>query len=482
MPKYDFSDFDEKPQYDFSDFDVPVSQFESGVRSVAQGASAGFADELTAALESGAGSLGLVPDKTYEQSLEESRANYKAAQEANPLTSLAGNLAGGIGSALLMPASAATIPGRIAQAAGMGAVTGYGMNENRDEALKDIAMGGAIGGAVGGLAEGATLGLKKLGESMGRGAESLMTKATGATGKEAAKFKPGTGRALLENPDIKFWHTPADIARVTGEQLEASGNKMSQALSSLDDTGTTIPAEDLASLLSQRADALRQGPTKPLANQIDSLVENIRGTAPTSTNKLQLNESGQLVLKPSQVEGWKRDYGDLIKNWTDQTAGVANKEAYDVMKGTTEKIAQEAGGDIANVFNAAKEQYGTLMPVHEAAARRAGVTNQSPFGGLMDMQRLQAGAMMSPGNELPGGFVATMASKIIAPRAANTTARSLNKVSNLIKTPPAMLGKFAPVIQNAAARGQNAVAVTDWLLEQNNPEYREMKSRLENGN
>jgi hypothetical protein len=90
--------------------------------------------------------------------------------------------------------------------------------------------------------------------------------------------------------------------------------------------------------------------------------------------------------------------------------------------------------------------------------------------------------MMSPGNELPGGFVATMASKIIAPRAANTTARSLNKVSNLIKTPPAMLGKFAPVIQNAAARGQNAVAVTDWLLEQNNPEYREMKSRLENGN
>ena len=81
--KYDFSDFDQPvSSYDFSDFenDLEVSQLESGLRGAAQGASLGFSDEITGAIES------LLSEKSYEQARDESRRNYKQAQEQNPIS------------------------------------------------------------------------------------------------------------------------------------------------------------------------------------------------------------------------------------------------------------------------------------------------------------------------------------------------------------------------------------------------------------
>lgn len=452
-----------------------VSMLESGVRGAAQGATLGFADELTGALESAAGSLGLVPDKTYEQARDEARAAYQAAEQANPGTYLAGNIAGGIGSAVLAPGAAASTAGRIAQAAGMGAVAGYGSSNDRDAALADMARGAIVGGAVGAAGEGISKAIPAIGNWLGNRAENLAVKATGATGKEAAAFKPGTGRAILENPNIRAWDSATGIARKTGEQLESTGEKLSSLLKGLDESGAAISTEDLANQLAQRADELAQGPTAPLSRQIMGLVDEIRNTAPSSRTGLQLGENGQVMLKPSQVESWKRSYGDLIKNWVDPTSGVANKEAYDVMKNATEKFAQEAGGDVASAFQAAKNEYGTFMPVHEAAARRSGTLNQSPFGGLLDVQRAQLGQQIA-GAE--GATALPFVMKLLAPRLVNLTAHSTDFVSKLMKTPPAALGKFASTIQNAATRGQNAVAVTDWLLEQSNPEYRQMKKNL----
>lgn len=63
---------------------------ESLARGAAQGATFGFADELTGAGEH------LLTGKPYEQARDESRANYKAAEQANPMTSMAGNFVGGL--------------------------------------------------------------------------------------------------------------------------------------------------------------------------------------------------------------------------------------------------------------------------------------------------------------------------------------------------------------------------------------------------
>lgn len=97
---------------------------ESYIRGLAQDVSMGTSDEIAGRLESAAGSLGLVPDKTYEQSVKESRDAYKQAEQDNPKSYMAGEMTGTVGSML--------IPGGIAK---------VGANAARKLALKNMTKG-----------------------------------------------------------------------------------------------------------------------------------------------------------------------------------------------------------------------------------------------------------------------------------------------------------------------------------------------------
>jgi hypothetical protein len=173
--------------------DVPTEEpgyIESALRGGAQGATFGTADEIAAALTSptgafkkianilGANTRGEDLDK-YQKELEESRAAYKAAEEANPLTSFAGNIAGGlVPSAAAIMLSGGTAAPAIAAGAGKAAGAakglqalsnvqkaalvgglegaGYGLGQSEEESLggiaKDIGTGGVLGTAMGGVA------------------------------------------------------------------------------------------------------------------------------------------------------------------------------------------------------------------------------------------------------------------------------------------------------------------------------------------
>jgi len=138
-----------------------VSMLESAVRGAAQGASFGFADELTGAAEAlkeayETDDLGKLNWETYEKGRDESRAAYTAAEEANPMTSLAGNLAGGL--LIPVPGANAALKGATGAAkfaklagigAGAGALTSMGTSEaaTAQDLGKDAAIG-AVGGAV----------------------------------------------------------------------------------------------------------------------------------------------------------------------------------------------------------------------------------------------------------------------------------------------------------------------------------------------
>lgn len=128
----------------------PISKTESGLRGAAQGISMGWADEATAAIESA------LSDKDYQQALEESRTAYKAAEQANPYTYLAGEVGGGVALPGFGMAQAAKAPTMLAKLAKMGmigaatgAVQGAGTSEAQDASgvLRD-AQGSAQVGAI----------------------------------------------------------------------------------------------------------------------------------------------------------------------------------------------------------------------------------------------------------------------------------------------------------------------------------------------
>lgn len=132
---------------------------ESFVRGLAQGGSLGFADELT-------GALGAVSDvagdkyqladllERYKAQRDESREAYKKAEEANPLTSIAGNIAGGAATALIPGLGQANL----ANAIKIGAATGLGASEGDTlgEQVKSAGLGAGLGTAAYGA--GKTLG------------------------------------------------------------------------------------------------------------------------------------------------------------------------------------------------------------------------------------------------------------------------------------------------------------------------------------
>ena len=183
----------EKQQAKRKESEISSNPLEAFSRGTAQGLTSEFADELTARAES------MLTDTPYEQAVEESRKEYKKSEELYPLTTIAGQITGGVGQALglgaLLPgAGAAPGAGRAAQAAyrlknlimptakkgflsnvgGMaqagaiqGAATQVGMSEDLDNAYSDIKSGALGGAATGAILGGAVEGLKKGGSFIG---------------------------------------------------------------------------------------------------------------------------------------------------------------------------------------------------------------------------------------------------------------------------------------------------------------------------
>lgn len=450
-----------KPKFDPNAAFSSVGQLESGLRGAAQGATLGFADEATAALESGLGSLGVVPDKTYEQAVSESRKNYQTAQEANPITYGAGQVGGSIASALALPGAAATLGGRALQAGALGAIQGYGSTDNREDLIQNMALGGATGAimapaaekAIGATVSGADKLRQYLGTKLGKGAEKLAEKATGATGKQAAKFKPNTGRELLDRGLVTFGDTPENISNKLSNEVKRSGSVIDEALTS---SNELVNVNDIASGLEDRILQLQSTPEGRLvAKQLQNVVDDIY-------------ESGVGFVTPTQAETTKKAFDKRIKNWIDQSVGVANKEARNAYRNAVEDTIEKST-NMAPEFLQAKKDYGMFAPVQEAAESRASQLQQSPFGGLQDTASVIAG-----GGGLPGVATA-IGRKIAANRAASSSAVIANKISKGLKM--GSFGKFEQQLKSALARGNQAVVATDFLLRQTSPEYREMMDK-----
>lgn len=155
--------------------DAPVapegpSRLKSGLLGAAQGATLGFADELEGAAKTAIdlqamkdalsqGSLDPIT-KTYEANRDIARGEYKEAEEANPGTYFAGNLGGGVASALLpggiLAKAGAGLKGAITAGAGAGALGALGTSEQDPLSLGtagEVAGGAVLGGALGGIGE-----------------------------------------------------------------------------------------------------------------------------------------------------------------------------------------------------------------------------------------------------------------------------------------------------------------------------------------
>lgn len=127
---------------------LPFNAGAETARSVGQGLTLGFADELEAALRTGQ-----ISGPEYETLRNQLRAQQESFAKQYPKTAIASEIAGG----LAMPTGAfglATKAPSIARSAltglGLGATQGAGKSKSEEELASDIVSGGLTGGALGG--------------------------------------------------------------------------------------------------------------------------------------------------------------------------------------------------------------------------------------------------------------------------------------------------------------------------------------------
>lgn len=144
-------------------FTRKVSPTEAAVRGAIQGASLGFADEITGAASAafktitGPKKLTDIVD-TYKEERDASRQAYKAAEEQNPASYIGGEVAGTVGTMFvpgLNVAKGASLAAQAGKAAAAGAASALGSSEadNIKDTAKDVAVGAGLGaGTVGAMA------------------------------------------------------------------------------------------------------------------------------------------------------------------------------------------------------------------------------------------------------------------------------------------------------------------------------------------
>ena len=392
---FDPSQWEEVPEMAAPAAKAP-SVLEAFLRGGAQGATAGFSDELVGGVES------LFTNKTYQQARDESRAANAAAKAANPYAFGAGEVGGTLATALVPGGAVARGAGfaaKVGVAAAQGAVSGLGYSEGQDAATiaKDTLAGGAMGAAGGAVFGAVGKGLAKLvAKSPERASKRIVQeivssaspkardKLVGEGGKNAERI----GKLVLEDADmLRAYRDPVKLQGVVKTKLSELGSKLDPIYDSVDLHSTGVDAADVWSTVEKAASKyksqFRGGISDMLQKKADDLSSQI-GSSKTLT-AAQMRD----VVSSFQDDAFAGSFVNptAAKKAMRQVSG----ELREILNSHVEQVAGRANlGDAAGIrrINQRMADLINLRDVVERSATRAeGATKTSPFS-LKNAQQL----------------------------------------------------------------------------------------------
>lgn len=463
-----------------------TSKLESGLRGLAQGASLGFADELTGALESTAGSLGLVPDKTYEQSRDESRAQYLKAQTDNPVTYGAGQIGGGLATMAipgLNVAKGASLARTAGTAALQGGLAGLGSSESDDvsQMAKDAAVGAGLGLGLGAAGYGAGKLVEKALPSLREGAEStaerLAARSLGAERGTIKKFGEdkvrAAGRYALDEGIVSPLASTDDMISRNAAVQGRAGEGMREVYKAIDDAGaSTFNPLDVASKVDQDVGGfwrspLNRGETNQLENTLEAIL--MRGE-----ENIPLSEAQILKQELGKVANWKNAI-----NITDKERMA--RDAYGVVSSAIDEATEAGAGKIGKdglleTLKNSKKLYGNSKTAEELLGNKLAREQGNKMFGLTDT--IAAGSGLAGGGPLTAGAVYA-GKKGLERFGTSTAAVGFDKLADILRVAPERFGKYGKVLQNAAIRGGTSLGAAHYVLQNSDPEYRKMLEEMQ---
>jgi hypothetical protein len=304
---------------------VKTGALEAGARGAAAGATFNFYDELRGLMEAGGldpkdpASLGALlkgaynywtgdqkAGEKYDMATARERGAAAKAEADQPGASIAGNLTGAIATIPLTGgASAATLPGRIAQGGKIGGILGAfgGAGEGSDIASRvaGAATGGATGALLGAAAAPAVEGVIKAGKAVATAARPVTSAVRGVINPEAE-----AGRKIVQRieADQKVGQglTPQEFAAV---------NREGQPVSVMDLGGdnTRNLARSAANTSGEAKAALDNSINDRFESQVPRVSDYLRNlfggkVADVEANREALQVAARQVNKPAYAKAY----------------------------------------------------------------------------------------------------------------------------------------------------------------------------------
>ena len=442
--------------------DPSISKSESAARGVAQGATLGFADEISGGAEALWKSANGDPKKfgeLYKAARDESRANFEQAREKNPGSYIVGEVGGAIASAFvpgMAIAKGAGLAGAAGRAALIGGTAGTGYSEG--ETVKDVVLDAAGGAVAGGLVGGAARiaapyiarGTSAVGEKVRGSASRFAARALGAergTIKKLGQEKiQAAGRQALDEGVISPLASADKMASRNAAVGEKGGKMMGKVYDAIDDKGaSTFNPLDVATKVDDELGGFYRSPiNKGEARQLDNTLESIlmRGD-----KNIPLKEAQILKQELQKVANWKNNLNITEK---EKMARAAYKIVSQAIDDAAEKGSKEIGSEgLEKTLQQGKKLFGNSKAAETLLENRVAREQGNKFFGLTDnitgVGALGYGATTGDW-ATAGGIYA--AKKGLGKYGSQNAALLLNKAGNV-------LSKTAPKVIESASKNPN---------------------------
>lgn len=496
--------------------DNKPSELESMNKGAFQGLSFGAIDEIAGGLESVGRAVGLkglggsfsdielaTPSlefsKNYEEGRDKRRSVERDAQEENPYSYGTGQFAGAVATSFIPALNVAKGAGYIPTVTNAGVQGGLmSLGATESEGFQDIALDTLTGtgiGVLGGTAGyGLSKGLEKASSLISKGSVKASDALEAAAEKQSAK---AMGAGTKEFKDIeavrRFGRQGLDEGVVTpmastekmlsrAEAIRAkAGEGMEGVYNAIDDSGARSfnPLETAAKFDDQFSPTYRTPINKSEVNQLENTIESIlaRGNDNISLKDAQkLKEEIGAVAFPKG----KRPIDPTPKQQMAMDAySVVNKSIDDA---TSQGASKLNNPELSQLLKASKKGYSfgrqsEDLLTNKLAKEESGSGIAAQINNAVDYAQL-VGAYFTGGLTL-GTLATKKAGEALIQKRNQLSATGFDKLSRILSNAPQTLGKYQTALTSAAQRGTQALTATHFLLQQQDPEYRQRMQELE---
>lgn len=204
----------------------------------------------------------------------------------------------------------------------------------------------------------------------------------------------------------------------------------------------------------------------PIHDKIDSALATIRSHG---NKPLSWKAANDLKRTLQELADWKSNRDATV---VDRKIAGAFRESLDQQ---LEQAAETVGGRKGfQNFKADKRSYQQTERLLDALNNRLSSEMGNKAIGLTDT------ILLAPNLGVEGA-AAVAAKKFLEKRGGSALAVGAHRLSESLRQAPQRFGKYATTLQQAAQRGPQSLAVTNFLLQQSDPAYRQMLEEQENG-